>query len=263
MSLLIERPPSPTPALPPANRWEWLAFFEAYFSNFIEGTEFGVDEARRIAVEGLIPESRPADAHDVAATFRLAADPQDRAVIPRSGEELVEVLRARHAVLMAARPDKHPGELKVTPNYAGGYQFVEPPLLVGTLVAGFQVLDRVREPLARAIATMALVTECHPFDDGNGRIARLAANAELSAAGEVRFVIPTVYRNTYLAALSAFSNRAGRGEQLTAVLEYAQRWTAAVDWSTYGGANATLIACHAYTDPRVADASDLRLRMPS
>ncbi len=47
---------------------------------------------------------------------------------------------------------------------------------------------------------MALVTECHPFDDGNGRAARLMANAELSAAGQVRLVIPTVFRNNDLLA---------------------------------------------------------------
>jgi len=109
---------------------------------------------------------------------------------------------------------------------------------------------------------MALITESHPFDDGNGRIARIAANAELSAAGEVRLVIPNVYRN-YLAALSGFSNRAGRGEQLIAVLEYAQRWSAAVDWSTFDGAHATMLACNAYTDPGVAESSNRRLTMPT
>lgn len=49
VNVLLDRPPVPRPAAPPVARWEWLAFFEAYFSNFIEGTEFGVDEARRIA----------------------------------------------------------------------------------------------------------------------------------------------------------------------------------------------------------------------
>ena len=233
VNVLLDRPPIPRPAAPPMARWEWLAFFEAYFSNFIEGTEFGVDEARRIAIDGVIPQARPQDAHDVAATYRLAADPTDRTKTPKTGEELVVLLRERHAVLMAARPDKRPGELKEVLNFAGGYQFVEPALVEGTLAKGFDLLEPLRSPLARAAAMMALVTECHPFDDGNGRVARLTANAELSVAGDVRLVIPTVYRNNYLAALSGFSNRAGHGEQLIAVLEFAQRWSAAVDWSSY------------------------------
>src|SRR5579859_5553724 len=40
-------------------------FFEAYFSNFIEGTEFSVDEAKRIVDTGEIPVARPKDAHDI------------------------------------------------------------------------------------------------------------------------------------------------------------------------------------------------------
>ena len=38
------------------------------------------------------------------------------------------------------------------------------------------------------------------FDDGNGRLARIMVNAELSAAGQVRVVIPTSFRDNYLAA---------------------------------------------------------------
>ena len=263
VDVLLDRPPIPRPAAPPVDRWEWLAFFEAYFSNFIEGTEFGVDEARRIAIDGVIPRSRPQDAHDVAATYRLAIDPNDRARAPRSGEELVALLRERHAVLMAARPDKRPGQLKEVLNFAGGYQFVEPALVEGTLAKGFDVLEPLRSPLARATAMMALITECHPFDDGNGRVARLAANAELSMAGEVRLVIPNVYRNNYLAALSGFSNRAGHGEQLIAVLEFAQRWSAAVDWSSYQIAHEILTSCNAYVDPNRAENLNLRLTMPA
>ncbi|NNN06343.1 MAG: cell filamentation protein Fic, partial [Elusimicrobia bacterium] len=36
-----------------------LAFFEAYFSNYIEGTRFEVEEAREIVFEGKIPDTRP------------------------------------------------------------------------------------------------------------------------------------------------------------------------------------------------------------
>jgi hypothetical protein len=110
-----------------AEAWAWLPFFESYFSNFVEGTEFGVEEARRIAVDGEVPADRPADAHDVAAPYRLAADLDEQASIPRSGDQLVEILADRHRVLMAARPEKRPGEFKVKPNYAGGCQILCSP----------------------------------------------------------------------------------------------------------------------------------------
>lgn len=48
---------------------------------------------------------------------------------------------------------------------------------------------------------MFLVSEVHPFLDGNGRIARVMMNAELSAKGLSRIIIPTVYREDYMGAL--------------------------------------------------------------
>src|SRR3546814_906624 len=53
-----------------------LAFFEAYFSNFIEGTEFEVEEAAAIVFRQAIPRDRPADAHDILGTWRLVSDPK-------------------------------------------------------------------------------------------------------------------------------------------------------------------------------------------
>jgi Fic family protein len=60
-------------------------------------------------------------------------------------------------------------------------------------------------PDARAAMAMFVVSEVHPFSDGNGRTARLAMNHALSAEGRVRIVIPTVFREDYLLALKALS----------------------------------------------------------
>lgn len=261
ITALTARPPVPRPATG-GERFAWQPFFEAYFSNFIEGTEFGVEEARRIAVDGRIPAARPADAHDVAATYRLVSDPADRARVPRSADELLTILTERHATLMAARPDKRPGRFKEQVNYAGGYRFVDPELVAGTLRRGFDRLTEVIDPLVRATAMMLLVTECHPFDDGNGRVARLMANAELSHSGQVRLVVPTSYRSNYLAALSAVSTGHGAGQSLHAVLDYAQRWVAAVDWSTFERADRDMERSNAYLDAGQAELTGQRLRLP-
>ncbi|AVZ73422.1 cell filamentation protein Fic [Streptomyces lunaelactis] len=255
-------PPEPAPAIGGPGQWEWLPFFEAYFSNYIEGTEFTVEEALRIAVDNEIPASRPQDAHDVAATYRIVSDPQLAAHRARSGAELLDILREHHATLMAARPEKRPGLLKQKRNWAGGYQFVEPELLVGTLTRGFDLLAPVTDPLHRAVTVMFLVTECHPFDDGNGRVARIVANSELSAAGQIRLIVPTVYRSNYLAGLAGASNGAGRGESLTAVLRFTQRWVAGIDWRTFDAADAEIRETNGYLDPVRAENAAQRLRLP-
>jgi hypothetical protein len=253
--------PVPAPALDGSGRWEWLPLFEAYFSNFIEGTEFGVEEARQIAIEGKVPAARPKDAHDVAATYRIASYPQLAAVTASSGSGLIDLLREKHSILMSARPEKRPGQFKELPNFAGGYQFVLPELVNGTLSRGFDCFATITDPFQRAAALMLLITECHLFDDGNGRIARLVANAALSAAGQIRIVIPTVYRNNYLSGLSGVSNGAGRGESLLSVLQFAQRWTARVDWSDFTAADQQMHATNAYLDPGKAafDGTPLKL----
>ena len=262
VSTLDHTAPEPVPMLGSSSRWHWLAFFEAYFSNFIEGTEFGVEEARSIAVDGFVPAARPADAHDVAATYRLVSDPSTSARAPATADDLLDMLREQHSVLLAARPDKRPGMFKERPNYAGGYAFVSPELVEGTLRRGFGDVDPLTEPVQRAVARMFLTTECHPFDDGNGRMARAISNAALSAGGQVRIIIPTVYRNNYLAALSGLSNQAGAGESLIAVLRFAPRWTARINWSRFEHANEQLTATNAFIEPGLADRTGQRLMLP-
>src|SRR3546814_3704216 len=89
-----------------------LAFFEAYFSNFIEGTEFEVEEAAAIVFRQAIPCDRPADAHDILGTWRLVSDPIEMARTPADADELLDLLRRRHATLMVARSEEHTSELK-------------------------------------------------------------------------------------------------------------------------------------------------------
>ncbi|MFT3811708.1 MAG: Fic family protein [Micropepsaceae bacterium] len=233
-----------------------LAFFEAYFSNFIEGTEFSVQEAREIVFEGAIPSERPEDAHDVLGTFRIVSDIQDMSTLPTSGKEFQDILRRRHAMLMQARPDKNPGNFKTKVNQAGNTVFVAPDLTNGTLERGFEFYLALEEPFQRAVYMMMLVSEVHPFVDGNGRIARIMMNAELVAAGQERIIIPTAYRTDYLGALKAFSQN-GQCAPSLRMLEAAQRYTGMIDWRSFESANAMLGDSNAF-----AEGADAKLRVP-
>lgn len=238
-----------------------LAFFEAYFSNFVEGTEFLVEEAVRIVFEGEIPQHRPADAHDVIGTWRIVSDLQEMSRTPGDFAGLARILRERHREIMAGRPEMRPGEFKVAPNRAGQTLFVAPDLVSGTLEQGFSLYRSLESPFARAVYMMFLISEIHPFADGNGRIARVMMNAELVADGEQRIIVPTVFRDNYLAALRALT-RTGRPDPLIGVLDYAQRWTLAVNWTSIPETRQELEACNAFLDSDEAEAEGLRLRMP-
>jgi hypothetical protein len=238
-----------------------LPFFEAYFSNFIEGTEFSIEEAEAIVASGTAPANRPADAHDILGTFRAVSDPVGRAVVPTTPEELLELLSARHGAIMGGRPEKGPGQFKAKANQAGTYVFVEPGLVVGTLVEGFRYAAAVPAGFPRALYALFLVTETHPFDDGNGRVARCHMCAELSAAGMSRLIVPTVLRNEYLQAMRQASRRANF-ELYARTLTWAWRWTAAMPWADREATMGRLVATNALTDSTDAEHIGSRLEMP-
>jgi len=181
--------------------------------------------------------------------------------VPEKVEAFVELLRNRHAAIMAARADRHPGSFKRRPNQTGATLFVAPELVEGTLIRGFELLRALPDPFQRAVFVMFLVTEAHPFDDGNGRVARVMMNAELVAAGLRRIVIPTVFRNDYIRALKALSHN-GAPEPLIRSLTFAQRYTHAVDFGAWEMALAQLRATNAFVDPVAADGAGIRLVLP-
>lgn len=241
---LVERRPAPERD---GEANSTLAFFEAYFSNFIEGTEFTVEEAAEIVFEGVIPQERPADAHDVLGTFRVVSDLAHMKVLPSDFAGFRDLLRQRHATVMEARADKAPGEFKDRVNRAGNTVFVTPELVDGTLERGFEFLQALDDPFQRAVFMMVLVAEVHPFADGNGRIARIMMNAELVASDQERIIIPTAYRTDYLGALKAFSHNA-HTDPLIRMLDVAQSYTHRIDWSSLERARAHLAATNAFEE---------------
>ena len=64
-----------------------------------------------------------------------------------------------------------PGRWKHEPNQIGTYLFVDPELVEGTLRRGFELVPSVPAGFRRALFMMMVVTEVHPFTDGNGRAA--------------------------------------------------------------------------------------------
>lgn len=239
-----------------------LPFIEAYFSNWIEGTEFELDEAEHLVFAGAVPKGRSEDAHDVLGTFELLSDEKKRSRVPADAPDLLEILRANHALMLARRPAAGPGSFKTRPNRAGGTSFVHPDLVSGTLTEGFRFHSSLPRGLARATFMMFLVSEVHPFADGNGRVARVLMNAELTAAGMQRIVVPLCFRDEYLAALRALS-RGSDPRPLVRVLDFAQEYAAAIDWSDLDRAERMLEETNAFVPPDVAEADGLRLKLPA
>lgn len=85
--------------------------------------------------------------------------------------------------------------------------------------------------------------------------------AQLSAAGQSRIIVPTVFRNEYQTALRALS-RDGRCDLYVRTLAHAWRWTAAMPWNDRAAVDGRLVATNALVDSTDAERSGVRLTLP-
>jgi Fic family protein len=104
---------------------------------------------------------------------------------------------------------------------------------------------------------MFLISEVHPFTDGNGRIARVMANAELVSAGQTRVFIPVVYRTDYMGALRELT-RSRRPDILLRMMNRAQTFVHEIAFDDLSAAEEQLRRCNAFRE-----SDEARLRLPS
>jgi hypothetical protein len=213
-------------------------------------------EDEEIVFGGVIPQQRPDDAHDILGTYRIVSDEANMKTLPSDFEGFLAFLRRRHATIMTVRLDKTPGVFKTKANRAGNTIFVTPDLVTGTLEKGFAFLEGLGDPFHRVVFMMFLVSEVHPFTDGNGRIARIMMNAELVAGGQERIVVPTAYRIDYLSALKALS-QSSHPTPLIRMMNYAQQYTHLINWNELDTARKMLEQTGAFDEGQ-----DATLRMP-
>ena len=184
-----------------------FAFFEAYFSNYIEGTKFVVEDAKKIIDTGVAIPKRIQDSHDILGTFQIVSNSYEMSLTPETSDDLIQILKRRHLTMMSGRAEEvNAGKFKLQNNCAGNTEFVDFNLVEGTLKQGFNYYAALNDPMAKAIFMMFMIAEIHPFTDGNGRISRIMGNAELFKNGLSRIIVPTVYREDYILSLKKFTN---------------------------------------------------------
>ena len=185
-----------------------FSFFEAYFSNYIEGTKFIVEDAKKIVDTGITIPKRTKDSHDILGTFQIVSSSYEMSITPATADDLMDILKRRHLTMMSGRAEEMSvGVFKNQNNRAGSTEFVDFTLVEGTLRQGFKYYAALTDPMAKAVFMMFMISEIHPFTDGNGRISRIMGNAELFKSGQSRIIVPTVYREDYILSLKKMTNR--------------------------------------------------------
>jgi hypothetical protein len=226
----LQRNPMQVPPADPRADPLLQTFVETYFSNYIEGTEFEIQEAHDIVVNGRPLKYREDDSHDILGTYQAILKSKQAPALPENAEAFIEMLQNWNRQVIESRRDKSPGEFKTEVNRAGQTVFVYPQMVLGTLIKGFEIIMSAATPANRATLAAFVVSEVHPFNDGNGRAARVAMNHFLCNAGLTRIIVPTVYRDDYISALKAMTNE--NPIPLPRMLARAARFSRWLDMST-------------------------------
>jgi len=205
-------------------------FYEAYFSNYIEGTEFEVKEARDIVYDPSYKYTRHQDGHDIKETYKLIENMHKEPLEYSSFEDFIIKLKRTHRELMYHRREHiRVGEFKTKVNKSGEMYFVLPNRVNETLREAYKLYEDLDTHIAKGIFLHTVISEIHPFDDGNGRLARLFMNNELSRGGYMRIIIPTVFREDYISALKGFSYQSNPTPIVRAILK-ALKITHEINW---------------------------------
>ncbi len=209
-----------------------------YHSNAVEGNSLTLGETRSLILHGLTARGKPMRDHLDIEGHDEAVKAMEDAV--RRNELLNEVfIRNLHKVLLrepyendAITQDGQPikrriaiGEYKIQPNNmrtsTGEIYYFTPPDQVkpamGDLIDWYRKQeDEGEHPIVIAATFHYRFTRIHPFDDGNGRMARLLMNMILIKHGYTVAVVPVEQRDQYIGMLE----QADKTEDLVEFIAY-------------------------------------------
>jgi hypothetical protein len=200
----------------------------SHFSNDIEGTIFTVGEPEDIPFNGKVIDDRSDDSHDILGTFTAAINQTWRDQPPQHAEGFLTRLRNVNKLVMPSRQDRKTWRVERLPQSSRQHLFRRFRACARNATGRLYLIRSLIDPLARALMTMFVVTEVHPFMGGRGRAARLSMNYAFRGEGRCRISLPTVYREDYLLPLKALSHNKNAAPIVEPMIRI-QRWTSAFE----------------------------------
>jgi Fic family protein len=175
-----------------------------YTSNAIEGFSYTESETKTLLEDGLTVGGKPlrdalavvghAKAYDYMFTLL-----QNRTITNND-------ILSMHSMLEGSLNSGNPGGYrdKVVLVSGSKYAFPRPDEVKPSMDDFEKWMQSARDtlhPVEFAVLLHKHLVFIHPFEDGNGRIARLAMNAALVQNGYLPIVVPPVLRSEYIASL--------------------------------------------------------------
>ncbi len=210
-----------------------------YHSNNIEGNSYSYGETKVFLLHGLTAGGKPLrDSLEIKGHNEAILGLEDliHSEMPLTEHTIREIhkkiLGGESYQIPARTPDGAPttktvvpGRYKLTPNHVETatrevFYFTEPssvPAEVQSLIACYGDEEEKKElhPVSLAAAFHYRFVSIHPFDDGNGRIARILMNLVLMKHGHPVVIVKTQDKENYYRAL-----READGDNLPAFVKY-------------------------------------------
>jgi Fic family protein len=192
-----------------------------YTSNALEGNSLTQIETNLVIEQGVTIGGRKLRDH-LEAIDHYDAIRYVRALAGRSAPLLESDVRSLHALAMRRSDPEIAGAYATANRYvntdSGRHVFPSPaqiPALMGDFAAWLRAAPATPEA---AFAAHRRLVDIHPFNDGNGRTARLLMNLVLIRAGYPPIAVRPEQRLAYLHALQ--EAQAGRGDEAFGRLLY-------------------------------------------
>ena len=173
-------------------------FYDSYFSNYIEWSRLEYDEARDI-IENKQIKVKPKDSHSMLdhykfinkfykliRTFSEIGNP----------EEFIDFIKTIHKNITLNSLNSC-WNLKIRWNRVWTYIFVSPDKVEATLKEGFIIWQKIKGSFEKALYYHFLISEVHPFEDWNGRVARIILNYYLIKDFFHPLIVTEKYRDFY------------------------------------------------------------------
>ncbi|MEW7291658.1 Fic family protein [Aquimarina sp. 2304DJ70-9] len=195
-----------------------------YHSNNLEGNTLTYGETKALILFGVTAQGKPLKdhfeitGHDEAIKWVMEIVKHDRPITENFIRELHELILKEPYEVDAITPEGQPttkrvniGVYKTTPNHVRTktgeiFRFATPeetPAMMNDLVNWYRtkVDEKETNPILLAAEFHYKYIRIHPFDDGNGRTARIIMNFILMQFGYPPVIIKTSDKENYFAAL--------------------------------------------------------------
>ena len=179
-----------------------------YASNALEGNSLTLTETKILLEDGLTVGGKPlrdcyeAVGHAHAYDFMLKA----AQTTPFNFTE--EVIQRLHKLFFQKIDEDKAGVYRDVQVFITGTDYVPPPaneipILMKAFVEEMAIKRDILHPVQLAAFAHQKLADIHPFEDGNGRTARLVMNLIIINRGYQIVTIPPILRREYIAALEA------------------------------------------------------------